>query len=91
MFRTFLLYKVRKRCEKQKSKIQNHKGIMSNKNQMIFDLLDMIEHADNLETLRQEAKRIRRQIEAEFIFDAMEKTNKSYDELMNFLKGEYDE
>ena len=89
MFRTFLLYKVRKKV--RKAKIQNRKGIMSNKNQMIFDLLDMIEHADNLETLRQEAKRIRRQIEAEFIFDAMEKTNKSYDELMNFLKGEYDE
>ena len=64
---------------------------MSNQKQVIFELFEMIERADNLETLRQEAKRIRRQIEAEFIFDAMEKTNKSYDELMGFLKGEYDE
>ena len=32
---------------------------MSNKTQMVFDIFDMIEQADNLKTLQQEAKRIR--------------------------------
>lgn len=84
-----MLYKVRKKV--RKAKIQNHKGIMSNKNQMIFDLLDMIEHADNLETLQEEAKRIRMQLEVDSIINELARSNKSYDELMAFLKGEYDE
>lgn len=58
---------------------------------MIFDLLDMIEHADNLETLQEEAKRIRMQLEVDSIINELARSNKSYDELMAFLKGEYDE
>ena len=64
---------------------------MSNKNQMIFDLLDMIEHADNLEVLQQEAKCIRMQLEVESIINELVRSNKSYDELLDFLKGENDE
>lgn len=57
----------------------------------IFELLDMIEHADNLETLQQEAKRIRMQLEVDNIINELDMSNKSYDELIAFLKGEYDE
>lgn len=64
----------------------------NNKNlTMIFNLLDMIEHADNLESLQEEAKRIRMQLEVDSIINELARSNKSYDELMAFLKGEYDE
>ena len=64
---------------------------MSNEKQTIFDLLNMIEHADNLEALQQEAKRIRMQLEVDSIINELARNNKSYDELIAFLKGEYDE
>jgi len=65
---------------------------MSNKKKpTIFELLDMIEHADNLESLQEEAKRIRMQLEVDSIINELARSNKSYDELMAFLKGEYDE
>lgn len=64
---------------------------MNNEKQTIFDLLNMIEHADNLETLQQEAKRIRMQLEVDSIINELARNNKSYDELIAFLKGEYDE
>ena len=64
---------------------------MSNKTQMIFDIFDMIEQADNLKTLQQEAKRIRMRLEVDSIINELASSNKSYDELIAFLKGEYDE
>ena len=64
---------------------------MNNEKQTIFDLLNMIEHADNLETLQQEAKRIRMQLEVDSIINELARSNKSYDELIAFLNGEYDE
>ena len=64
---------------------------MNNEKQTIFDILNMIEHADNLETLQQEAKRIRMQLEVDSIINELARNNKSYDELIAFLKGEYDE
>lgn len=64
---------------------------MSNKTQTIFDIFDMIERADNLEKLQQEAKCIRMQLEVDIIIDELARSNKSYDELIAFLKGEYDE
>ena len=64
---------------------------MSNQKQVIFELFDMIEHADNLETLQHEAKRIRMQLEVESIIEKLARSNKSYDELIAFLNGEYNE
>ena len=64
---------------------------MSNQKQVIFELFDMIEQADNLETLQHEAKRIRMQLEVDIIMNELARSNKSYDELIAFLKGEYDE
>ena len=63
---------------------------MSNKTQTIIDIFDMIEHADNLETIQEDAKRIRMQLEVKSIINELARSNKSYDELMDFLKGEYD-
>ena len=63
---------------------------MNVKKQMIFRLFDMIEQADNLETLQQEAKRIRMQLEVDGIINELGKSNKSYDEIMDFLNG-YDD
>ena len=51
----------------------------------------MIEHADNLDSLQQEAKCIRMQLEVESIINELVRSNKSYDELLDFLKGENDE
>lgn len=64
---------------------------MSNKTQTIIDIFDMIEHADNLETIQEDAKRIRMQLEVKSIINELARSNKSYDELIAFLKGEYDE
>ena len=64
---------------------------MSNQKQVIFELFDMIEQADNLKTLQQEAKRIRMRLEVDSIINELASSNKSYDELIAFLKGEYDE
>lgn len=64
---------------------------MNVKKQMIFRLFDIIEHADNLETLQQEAKRIRMQLEVDNIINELDMSNKSYDELIAFLNGEYNE
>lgn len=85
---------MRKKVRKAKDRVYdgNRTGIMSNKKKpTIFELLDMIEHADNLESLQEEAKRIRMQLEVDSIINELARSNKSYDELMAFLKGEYDE
>lgn len=59
--------------------------------QKVLELLDIIEHADTLETLQQEAKRIRMRLEVDSIINELASSNKSYDELIAFLKGKYDE
>ena len=64
---------------------------MNDKEQMKFKLFDMIEQADNLEALQQEAKRIRMQLEVDSIINELASSNKSYDALIAFLNGEYDE
>lgn len=63
---------------------------MSNNKQMIFDLFDMIDQAVYLETLQEEARRLREKVEGETLLDAWGKSNKSYDEIMDFLNG-YDD
>lgn len=55
--------------------------------QKIIKLLDMIEQADNLEALQKEANVLRKEIEVEIFLDAWSKSDRSYDEIMTFLKG----
>ena len=57
---------------------------------MIFDLFDMIEQADDLKILKEEARALRKIVEAEIIYDTWYKSNVSYDDFMNFLKGHDD-
>lgn len=62
---------------------------MSN-NQVIFDLFDMIDQAEDLKALQEEAKTLRKKAEGKLILEALAKSNRSYDELMDFLNG-YDD
>jgi hypothetical protein len=57
---------------------------------MIFDIFDMIDQAEDLKALQEEARTLRRKAEGELILEALAKSNRSYDELMDFLNG-YDD
>lgn len=63
---------------------------MINEKQMIFDIFDMIDQAEDLKTLQEESRTLRRKAEGELILEALAKSNRSYDELMDFLNG-YDD
>lgn len=63
---------------------------MINEKQMIFDIFDMIDQAEDLKTLQEESRTLRRKAEWELILEALAKSNRSYDELMDFLNG-YDD
>ncbi len=63
---------------------------MNNEKQMIFDIFDMIDQAEDLKALQEEARTLRRKAEGELILEALAKSNRSYDELMDFLNG-YDD
>lgn len=63
---------------------------MNNEKQIIFDIFDMIDQAEDLKALQEEARTLRRKAEGELILEALAKSNRSYDELMDFLNG-YDD
>ena len=56
-------------------------------NQVVFDLSDMIDQAEDLKALQEEARTLRRKAEGELILEAFAESNRSYDELMDFLNG----
>ncbi len=45
----------------------------------------MAYQAENLETLQKEARALRKNVEGEHIIEALAKSNRSYDELLDFL------
>ena len=53
----------------------------------LFDLFDMIDQAEDLKALQEEARTLRRKAEAELILEALAKSNRSHEELMDFLNG----
>lgn len=61
-----------------------------NKKTKIIELFDMIEHAETLDALQTEARLLRQRVEGEHIIEALAKSNKTYDEIMDFLRG-YDD
>lgn len=54
----------------------------------LIDLIDLIETEDDIKKIRKKAKKIGDRVKAEYILEAWKKSDKSYEEMMIFLKSD---